>query len=165
MKFRSTRWVLLSLALVLVLGAPLLSAQEPSETDELQMLRASAESDRQGVVALNLGLTDDEGKAFWPLYREYRLEQSKVGDRLQALIQDFANVYDNLSDEKATPMLDEHLSIQAAEIQVKKEYVEKFREILPAAKVTRFYQIENKLDTIIRMGLVEGIPLVTPAAE
>ena len=36
---------------------------------------------------------------FWPLYREYRVEASKVGDRIVALITTYADNYENLTDK------------------------------------------------------------------
>jgi polyhydroxyalkanoate synthesis regulator phasin len=154
--------VVLVLAVTLVVGAPGVLAQA-SETDQLQQLRAEIQTDRQAVVAANLKLTDAEGQAFWPLYREYRGEMAKVGDRLQKLIQDFAKVYDTATAEQAKAMVDEMMSIQRAEFKVKETYLPKFRKVLPELKVAQFLQIENKIDALIRIDLAAAIPLIGPA--
>ena len=101
MKSRIITAVLI-LAVALVVGAPGVRAQV-SETDQLQQLRAEIQADRQAVLAANMALTDAETAAFWPLYREYRGEMAKVGDRLQKVIQDFAQVYDTATAERARP--------------------------------------------------------------
>src|SRR5512136_3412220 len=93
----------LVLSVALVVGASPVRAQV-SETDQLQQLRAEIQADRQAVVTANMKLTDAEGAAFWPLYREYRGEMAKVGDRLQKVIQDFAKVYDTATAEQAKTM-------------------------------------------------------------
>jgi hypothetical protein len=149
-------------AVALVAGAPGVLAQL-SETDQLQQLRAEIQADRQAVLAANLKLTDAEGAAFWPLYREYRGEMGKVGDRLQKLIQDYAKIYDTATAEQAKPMVDEMLSIQQAELKVKESYLPKFRKVIPEVKVARFLQIENKIDALIRLGLAADIPLIGKA--
>ena len=154
--------VVLMLAVALVAAAPSVLAQA-SETDQLQQLRAELQADRQAVVAANLGLTDAEGTAFWPLYREYRGEMAKVGDRLQKVIQDFANVYESATAEQAKAMVDEMMSIQRAELKVKELYLPKFRKVLPEVKVARFLQIENKIDTLIKLDLAANIPLIGAA--
>ncbi len=154
--------VVVVLAVALVAGAPGVLAQA-SETDQLQQLRAEIQADRQAVVAANLGLTDAEGAAFWPLYREYRGELSKVGDRTQKLIQDYAKVYDTATAEQAKAMVDEMLAVQQAELKVKESYVPKFRKVIPEVKVARFLQIENKIDALIRLQLAADIPLIGPA--
>ena len=43
---------------------------------------------------------------------------------------------------------------------MKKGYVKKFKKVLPAKKVARYYQVENKLDAIIDVDLAREIPLV-----
>ena len=151
--------VVVALAVALVAGAPAVLGQV-SETDQLEQLRAEIQADRQAVVAANLGLTDAEGAAFWPLYREYRGETAKVGDRLQKLIQDYAKVYDSATAEQAKAMVDEMLSIKQAELKVKETYVPKFRKVVPEVKVARFLQIENKIDALINVELAADIPLI-----
>jgi polyhydroxyalkanoate synthesis regulator phasin len=154
--------VVLVLAVALVAGASGVCAQV-SETDQLQQLRAEIRADRQAVVMANLVLTDAEGQAFWPLYREYQGEMAKVGDRLQKLIQDYAVTYETATAEQAKAMVDEMLSIQRAELKVKETYLPKFRKVLPEIKVAQLFQIENKIDAIIKIELAASIPLIGPA--
>ena len=147
------------LAAALALGAANAPAQM-SETDALQQLRADIQADRQAVVAANLGLTDAEGAAFWPLYREYRGELAKGGDRLQKMIQDFARVYDTATAEQAKALVDEMFAIQKLDLTVKESYLPRFRKVLPEVKVARFLQIENKVDAVVRLGLAADMPLI-----
>jgi hypothetical protein len=152
------------LAVALALGAPTALAQV-SETDMLQQLRADIQADRQAVVAANLGLTDAQGAAFWPLYREYRAEMGKVGDRLQKLIQDYAKVFENVTEAQAKSMVDEMLAIGRDDLKVREAYLPRFRKVLPETKVARFLQIENKIDAIVKFQLADVIPLVQAAKK
>ena len=147
------------LAAALALGAANAPAQM-SETDALQQLRADIQADRQAVVAANLKLTDAEGAAFWPVYREYRGEIAKVGDRLQKLIQDYARVYDTATAEQAKLLVDEMMAIQRADLTVKEAFLPRLRKVLPEIKVARFLQIENELDAVTRLGLAADMPLI-----
>ena len=110
---------------------------------------------------MNLELTDAESKAFWPVYDEYWVQMKKIGDREVVLIEDFAKHYnyESLTDEKAEEMLKELLSIMKDENKLKKKYVKKFMKVLPAKKVLRYYQIENKMDAVINFDLAATIPL------
>ena len=152
------------LAVALALGAPTALAQV-SETDMLQQLRADIQADRQAVVTANLGLTDAQGAAFWPVYREYRAEMGKVGDRLQKLIQDYAKVFESVTAEQAKGMVDEMLAIGRDDLKVREAYLPRFRKVLPETKVARFLQIENKIDAIIKYELASVIPLVQAAKK
>lgn len=129
-------------------------------TSEVALSRAAIQVRRQALVTAAMDLDGKEAEAFWPLYRDYRNEMAKVGDRLVKLINDYADVYDTISDEQAGKMLDEYLSIQRATGEVKAAFVPKFRQIIPARKVARFFQVDNKLDAVINSQLAAGIPLV-----
>jgi hypothetical protein len=139
------------------MGAGSLAAQVQ---DELALSRQEIQANRQQIVADNLGLTETEGQAFWPQYRDYRQEMAKTGDRIQQLILDYAKNYQNLSDEQAKKMVDEWFSIQKEQLSIRQKWIGKFQQILPPKKATRFLQIENRLDTIVQAGLMEQIPLV-----
>ncbi len=132
----------------------------PTTEDAIAAVRGQIQADRQVVVAANLGLTEQEGKTFWPLYREYRTEMAKLGDRMSALIVDYAKNYDKMTDEQAKKMLAESLAVQKEEAALKQAWVPKFEKVLPGKKVARFYQIENKLDLLVRLALAKDIPLV-----
>jgi len=126
----------------------------------MSMTRAQLEAERQSLVATNLPLTAAQSKAFWPLYREYKVAASAVGDRMAALILDYAEHYETMTDETAAAMLERWLKIQQDEVKLKADWAPRFRKILPPKLVVRFYQIENKLDTLVMLDMVDGIPLM-----
>ena len=158
----STFVLAVALTLTVLTNAPLVQAQV-SETDQLQQLRAEVQADRQAVVAEVLGLTDAEGQAFWPLYREYRTEMAKVGDRIQKVIQEFARVYESATNEQAKGMVDEMMLSAREELKIKEAYLPKFRKVLPEVKVARLLQTENKIDALIRFDLATSIPMIQEA--
>ena len=155
-----TLGTLLALALVLPAAA---SDDDAAVRAMVATERSAIQADRQAIVAENLPLTDAQAQAFWPLYREYRGEMEKLGDRIEALVIQYSKSVDTMTDAQATTMLDEFVSIQSDEAKIKSKWVGKFRKVLPSMLVTRFYQIENKLDTTLRFAAAVDIPLVTPA--
>ena len=125
----------------------------------IEVTRADIQTDRKAIVAANLPLSDVQAEGFWPIYREYRGEMDQIGDRIVKLITDFAATYGAMTDQKATTMLPEFLAIQKDAVKVKNKYTPRFTKIMPAKSVLRFYQIENKLDTIVMSNLAEQVPL------
>ena len=65
-----------------------------------------------------------------------------------------------LTDATAKSLLDEALAIEQAEVSLKQAYVPKLAAALPATKVARYIQIENKIRAAIKYDLAENIPLV-----
>lgn len=143
--------------LIVALSCSHALAQTPND---IALTRAEIQTERQAIVAENLHLEDAQAKAFWPLYREYRMELSKVGDRFISLVESYAKSMNTLTDAQAQSMLDEFFAIQKDEIKIKSAWAPKFAKVIPPKAVTRFYQIENKLDTIMRFEAADAIPLV-----
>lgn len=153
--------VLMGLVIVAVSFDPPLEVYSQQARDGIEVSRAMIQAERRAIVSMNLELTDAESQAFWPVYDEYWVQMKKVRDREVVLIEDFAKhyQYETLTNEKAEEMLKELLSILKDENKLKRKYVNRFMKVLPAKKVLRHFQIENKLDTIINMELAATIPL------
>ena len=140
------------------------SASAPRDADQdmtsdIELTRASIQLRRQTVVTAVMDLAPKEAEAFWPLYREYRLEMSKVGDRVAKLLVQYSEQYDTLTDEQATAIMKEWLGVEKAKNNVKGKYVSRFQKILPARKVMRFFQADNKLDAVLSAQLASVVPL------
>ena len=134
-------------------------ADQDDLTSDLALTRASIQLRRQAIVTSVMDLAPKEAEAFWPLYREYRMEMAKVGDRVSKLLVDYTGQYDTLTDEQANQIMKEWLSIEKAKTSVKDKYVSRFKKILPARKVMRFFQADNKLDAVLNAQLASIVPL------
>ncbi len=166
------RWFLVCLCLVIlgVLPWRALAQQPPAppataETtaqamEEIQLTRAMIQVERQAIVSQAMDLTPEEMEAFWPLYREYRLEAVKIGDRIAALILRYAAAYDDMTDATADKLVGDFVKIEQARANLKAKFLPKFKKILPAKKVARLYQVENKLDVLILSEMAENVPLM-----
>jgi hypothetical protein len=127
---------------------------------EIELTRQQIQTERQALVTAGMELTDEQAKAFWPVYREYRAELAPIGDRQVELIMGYADKYGSVDDDYAQKMLEEHLNIQQAKLEVLRKYVPRFLAVLPAVKVARFYQLENKLDAVVAFDLAASIPVL-----
>jgi hypothetical protein len=142
---------------------PAVPPADPAKTEaveEIRLVRVGLAAMRQTLITEGMDLMPDEMQAFWPLYRDYRLEAIDLGDRIVELILRYADNYDQMTDEAADKLLADFVSIEQARTALKAKYLPKFKQILPARKVARFYQLENKLDTAVFAELAEVIPLV-----
>jgi hypothetical protein len=66
---------------------------------------------------------------------------------------------ETFSDEKAKAMLDEYLDIEREDLRLKRIYREKFSKILPAKKVMRYFQLENKIAAMVNYQITQMVPL------
>jgi hypothetical protein len=131
------------------------------DSEALAEARQLLTSGREDLVREELHLTESEAAAFWPIYEQYRDDIERVRDRQAKMISTYMEAYwaAELNEELAKHVLDEHFAINSALLKTEKKYLRQFRKVLPASKVTRFYQLDNKLDAEIEVALAALIPL------
>jgi hypothetical protein len=135
-------------------------AQELS-SKSMEALREAAKSNKKALVALNLKLTETEDKAFWKVYESYQKDLDKTNERLLNLIKDYAKEYKarSLTDEKAKQLISGYIVIEEDLLKLKKSYLEKVSAVIPNKKVMAYFQIEEKIQAIIRFDCAINIPL------
>ena len=142
--------------------APVLSAPADKPADNMQILYEKIKADKKLVVADNMQLTESEAKGFWPVYESYQKDLEAINKRTEAMIDSYADAWNSVSmdDKKAKKLTSDFLALQADELKQMQSYVSKLNKVLPAIKVARYLQIENKIRAIIRYDLAEEIPLI-----
>lgn len=133
-----------------------------STNDENQALLSQIQTDKRAIVLKGLELTASESAAFIPIYDEYEAERKQLADRTVALLDKFVANYDSMTDDAARGILKDWLSLEDSRLDLTKKYAKRFEKVLPATKVLRFVQIENKLDTAVEMEAVRLVPLAKP---
>jgi len=99
--------------------------------EEIRLTRVVIQAGRQAIVTEAMDLTPAEMETFWPLYREYRLEAAKVGDRVVALIERYAANYDTMTEEAANKLLSDFVKIERARADLKAKFLPRFRRCSP----------------------------------
>jgi hypothetical protein len=141
-----------------VTGAQDKATDKPA--DQMDLIREKLRADKKLVVADALALTEGEAKAFWPVYNAYQSDMVTHYDKVLALIDQFAKSYESMSDATATKLLNDYLALEANHVALLRSYLPRFQQVLPAKKVARLYQVENKIRALVNYDLARQIPLV-----
>jgi hypothetical protein len=147
-------------AVLSLLAAPLAAQQPATLQDEIAYTRQEIATNRQEIVRQSLKLDEAQGAKFWPLYREYKAEQSKIADKQWATLTEFAKSYESLDDVTSKKVLDEWLAAGEDRAKLAKKWRGKFGKAIGDKNTLRFYQIEGKLDHLIQREAIAQIPLV-----
>src|SRR6267154_1803989 len=153
-----TRW-LCTLSLSGMLVAPLQQVSAQSDQDLIEVARSVITVDRKAAVVAAMELTEAQGKAFWPLYHEYRAAMDKINDELADLVLEYATLYPIIPETQAKQMLRIYTSLQQKHVTQRAAYLKKFTNVLPAAKALRFAQVETRLDLLVQLNMAAKIPL------
>jgi hypothetical protein len=133
------------------------------QAGEVADLKKRIMSDQKKLIVIeNIEFTEDEGKFFWPVYENLQEELFQLDQRTVKLIISYASspkTCQILTDKKVVTIMDEYFDIQKTRTSILDKYMEKLAKSLPAQKVFRYLQIENKLEAISRFDLAKKIPL------
>ena len=165
---------LTGIAIVLSMAGSL-GAQAPVQADQRQdtslNLSAYAELLRQDVRTLKVaiitevvGFTEEEDRAFWPIYREYDLEMSKLADERVRMIRDYAADFATITDERAASLAATALDLEARRNAAKAKCYERVKTALSPRTALRFLQVEHQLQLLIDLQIAAALP-VAPAAK
>ena len=154
------RFVSLALAVVIAAAATpgLAFAQEGVKADE-QILIKQIQTDRRAVYAQNLELTEQESKAFWPIYDEFEGAMKKITDARLELLNEYAEKYDALNDADAKQMLGRRLQLDQQAFALRQKYAKKVQQALPSVKALRYVQLQDRIDNLLAGNMYSLIPL------
>jgi hypothetical protein len=138
-------------------GAPTKGGQVASDQD-IQLLRKDIRSQKKQLIAANLSLTATEATKFWPIYDQYQAEYTKIGDAKLALIKEYAQNLDTVTDEQALDYLKRSEEISESVIQLRKKYVPLVNQVLPGKKTATFFQLERRIEMLLDVEVASLLP-------
>jgi hypothetical protein len=131
----------------------------------IEMLRSDVKTEKIAIITEVMDFTEEESSAFWPMYREYELDFSKLGDQRIALIKDYAAHYNEMTDEKAKELISTSIKLQEKRLSLQKKYFKSFQKILPTIKAAKLIQLENQINLLIDLQIAAELPLIKEAHE
>ena len=151
---------LLSLATA---GAVSVSAQataQDSITQAIELMRSDVRANKADLIGRALALPDSQAAVFWPMYREYEAEFSKLADERVTLIKEYLMAYDTLSNAKAKDLMTRMYDLEARRVKLSRDTFNRFSKKLPAKTVAHFLQIDGFLNRVIDLQIAAALPEV-----
>jgi len=149
------------IVLVAVLTVFIVSSMaQEKPADNMQIVREKIQADKKLLIAENMNLTESEARVFWPVYENYQKDLGKLFDKTVKLIDNYRANYQTMTEEAAKELINGYLAIEGERVTLMKSFLPKFRKVLPEKKVARYYQLENKIDAVVKYELADQIPLV-----
>ena len=137
-----------------------LASAAAAQDDTMEVQREKVRADKKLLVAVALDLSESEAKTFWPVYNAYQSDMIEHYNRVMKLISNYAAAYKTMTDDTASQLLGQFLSLETAHAALLNGYLPKLQNALPPKKVARFYQVENKLRALVNYELARDIPLI-----
>jgi hypothetical protein len=156
--------------ILLVMSAAVVQVQSPQVTDRetktlnlsayAELLRSDVRAQKVAIITEVMGFSEAEDAAFWPIYREYDLEMSKLGDERVALISEYASNYSKVTDAIAEKLASKALDLEARRQAAKAKCYERVKAVLSPRTALRFLQVEHQLLLVIDLQISASLPIV-----
>jgi hypothetical protein len=143
--------------------------KEPTESKDLnlqsyvQLLRADLKASKRTLIKESMQLDNKQSEAFWPLYNQYDVEQTKLGDQKLALVQQYARDFLSMTDDKADQLAQQVMQLDEQRLVLRKKYYDLMKKSLPAVVVARFFQLENQIQLVIDLQIASNLPIIEEA--
>jgi len=154
--------------MLLVILVGFIFAQETQKQQQEQMnlndYMALAKEDlavqSKKLMLVNMQLTEDEGKKYWPIYEGYFAERSKIMDERLEMLKMIAEKYGSMTDEDADKIAESFFNIEEKLSKLEKDTFNKIKDELSSLRGIQFLQIQRQIDTILKLQISAQFPLL-----
>jgi hypothetical protein len=127
---------------------------------DIKLLRKDVRAQKQKIMGAAMGLDDAQSKKFWPIYKEYDRQLTKLNDVRLGNITAYAQNYSNMTDNKADELVNGAIAYRKKRIDLLATTYDKVRGALGAPLAARFLQVEDTLLNLIDLQIQSNLPLM-----
>jgi hypothetical protein len=143
-------------------------AAQPTATDAqkkniqayVELMRTNVRQQKAEILGAVMQLSADDAAKFWPIYSEYNAELTKVNNLRVENIQDYAQNYTHMTDEKADQLIQNALDYRKQRSELLAKYYDRVKQSLGAITAARFLQVEDQLLLIVDLQIDASLPIV-----
>ena len=139
--------------------APQTAAQDQNLKEYITLLRKDVRSQKAAVMNAVMQLDTDQSAKFWPIYRDYDAELTKLNDLRVANIEEYSRTYNHLTDDKANELIHNAFEYQKQRADLLAKYYDLVKQSLGAVTAARFVQVESQLLLLIELQIDSSLPV------
>ena len=144
------RYILLFLSVICLA----VSAQEHNGQKRQRMTPQDFQNKQKEFIIQHAELTDEESAAFFPLYFELQGKKHEANRRVWK--QARAVKPHERTEEECNEIIEALADVKIECATLEKEYLQKFKEILPAKKLMRVQMAEDRFQRELLRGMQQG---------
>jgi len=148
----------LTVMLVAVFGMFALNAQT-GDIDE-RYLELLIQSEKRTLINDGMALTPEQAPVFWELYDAYEAEFSSISKKRMEMLKSYAEVYPNVPDELANSLVQDMYKVNTQVYALRYKYAKKMSKTISPQVAARWMQLDDLINTAMKLSLNAEIPLV-----
>ena len=146
-----------TLFFALIIAFSFVKAQ--SNKEEIDLIQSVFGMEKKAIIAEFVKVDAAQKDAFWKLYDEYETKRKELGKSRIALLEDYANNYDKLTNEKADEINKKMISQGSKNEDLIASYTKKISKAVNPIAALQFLQVESYILSGIRVSILEELPL------
>jgi uncharacterized membrane protein len=141
---------------------------EPNLDSYIESLRTDLRADKVALISDVMRFDDQESRAFWPVYRKYEAEVTKINDQRIALIKSYSDKFVTMTNAEAKTIIDQTIDLQSSRTELTRKYAKEFQKAgLSSVAVAKFLQFEHRLNLLVDLQIASELPAlwIKPTGE
>ena len=131
-----------------------------SNKEEIELYQSIFGMEKKAVVSEFVKLDGEKATAFWTLYDQYETSRKLHGQKRINLLNKYAENYLELDDIKTEEIMKEMMALGAEYNKLITKYYNSINKACGIKTAAQFYQLEIYFQSVIRLTLMEQIPLI-----
>ena len=144
-------------AFILAIGFQ--SFSQVSSTEQ-ELIKSYFKLTKMAIVEEAMALSEEDGNVFWPLYKQYDVEASKLNQIRIDYLTDYVAQVENITDEQVDEFLKQSNSYNKKMVSLKSRYYKLMKKELSSKVAIRFMLVEEYIQTAVKYELLETLPWV-----
>lgn len=141
-------------------AAPESDTQKKNTLAYIDLMRRNVRQDKAEIMGSVMALSAADSAKFWPIYADYDTQLTKLNDQRVEVIKEYAQSYNDMTDQKADELIQKALSYQKQREELLVATYQKMKQALGAITAARFIQVEHQLLLIIDLQIDSALPVV-----
>jgi len=114
---------------------------------QAQQKKEKIEAQKVAFMTQKLNLTPEESQKFWPVYDQYEAQKETINKTHRQQTKGLRNA--QLTDSQADSLIIAEITYDQSLLDLKKEFIPKFKEVLPASKVAKIPEAERQFKEML----------------
>ena len=136
------------------------STEDANVKAYMDLLRTDLKKGAAQIMGEVMALDTDQATKFWPIYKEFSTERTVFGDKIIAMLKDYADNYASMTDAKADKLMVQLLAVETGRTELKKKYYQRMKTALGATTAARFIQVENQIERLVDLQVASQLPVM-----
>jgi hypothetical protein len=126
----------------------------------INMIRSDMTTQKKTLVETVMQFSAADAKAFWPIYEQYQREYSGLGNESVALIKEFVENVDKMTENMADTLMTRSFDLQKRKLSVRQKYYGEVRKVISPIKAAKFSQLDGQIVQVMELQITSNLPFI-----